>query len=480
VEQDERTTRLGSLDFALLLIWWVALYFFAVIPWQYAHTNETTYEHSLNVLYLTEKMVFLGGLAVLWWRSQASWRTIYAQWFGACLTYALSSYIANWAIERNIYYSGSLYDIPLVASMAWVTGIGVLGLDLAPKQQPARHSESHGVWVARVGMIAVFSLPLLTAWSLFDTSVPPKVRNFRMAVTLGSMMVMGALVFLKQHLLDHELLGLLHASQESFQSLRRLQAQLVQSEKLASLGQLVGGAAHELNNPLTAMLGYSDLLAATSLTGEQRTLAEQISNQVRRTKSLVSSLISFAKQPPSSKILLDVNALAQTAVKLSQPQLSARNIQVHTDLAHVLPHVLADSNQLLQVCLHITENALQAMAETGGFLSVATRCQDNFVVLEFSDQSPAAAEPERVFDPFYAAKPVGQGSGLGLSACYGVIQEHNGKIIRQNRPEGGVIFQIQLPIAQPAASTSPAYEFDDSDSSAELRAPAALTLPPTP
>ncbi len=480
VEQDERTTRLGSLDFTLLLIWWLSLYLFAVIPWQYAHTNETTYEHSLNVLYLTEKMVFLAGLAVLWWRSQGSWRTIYAQWFGACLTYALSSYIANWAIERNIYYSGSLYDVPLVASMAWVTGIGVLSLDLAPKQQPARHRGGHGVWVARVGMIAVFSLPLLTAWSLFDTSVPPRVRNFRMAVTLGSMMVMGAMVFLKQHLLDHELLGLLHASQESFQNLRRLQAQLVQSEKLASLGQLVGGAAHELNNPLTAMLGYSDLLAATSLTGEQRTLAEKISHQVRRTKSLVSSLISFAKQPPSEKALLDVNALAQTAVKLSQPQLSARNIQVHADLAHNLPHILGDSNQLLQVCLHITNNALQAMAEKGGLLSVGTRRQDNFVVLEFSDEGPGAVEPDRVFDPFYTTKPVGQGTGLGLSACYGVIQEHNGRIMCQNRPEGGATFQIQLPIAKPATLTSLAPETNNADSSADLRAGATLTLPPTP
>jgi len=91
VEQDDRTARLGSLDFALLLIWWLYLYLFAVIPWQYAHTNETTYEHAINVLYLTEKMVFLAGLAVVWSRSKGSWRTIYAHWFGASLVYALSS-----------------------------------------------------------------------------------------------------------------------------------------------------------------------------------------------------------------------------------------------------------------------------------------------------------------------------------------------------------------------------------------------------
>jgi signal transduction histidine kinase len=482
VEQDDRTTRLGSLDFALLLVWWLYLYLFAVIPWQYAHTNETLYNHNLNVLYLTEKMVLLGALAVVWWRSQGAWKRVYAQWFGASLTYALSSYVANWAIEKNIYYSGSLYDVPLAVSMAWVTGVGLLALDLSPKQQPARHSGSHGVWVARLGMIAIFSLPLFAAWSVFDTKTPPAVRTFRLVVTLGSMMVMGAMVFLKQHLLDRELLGLLRASQESFENLQRLQVQLVQSEKLASLGQLVGGAAHELNNPLTAMLGYSDLLAATPLDGEQRALADKIGHQVRRTKSLVSSLLSFAKQVPTEKTLLDVNALAQTAVKLSQPQLRARSIQVHTDFTDDLPHILGDSNQLLQVCLHITNNALQAMAEAGGTLTVSTRRQDDLVLLEFSDSGPGADEPDRVFDPFYTTKPVGQGTGLGLSACYGIIQEHKGKILCQNRPEGGATFRIALPaVAKPGPHSSSGLEKNSLESSgAEVRAGATLTLPPTP
>ncbi len=483
VEQDDRTTRLGSLDFALLLIWWLYLYLFAVVPWQYASNNETIFEHNLNILYLTEKMVFLAGLVLLWSRSRGPWKTVYAHWFGASLTYALSSYVANWAIERHIYNSGSLYDVPLVASMAWVTGIGLLALNLAPKQQSTRHSGGHGVWVARLGMITIFSLPLFAAWSVFDTATPPRVRTFRLVVTLGSMMVMGAMVFLKQHLLDRELLELLRASQESFENLRRLQAQLVQSEKLASLGQLVGGAAHELNNPLTAMLGYSDLLVATPLTGEQRLLAEKIGHQVRRTKSLVSSLLSFAKQVPSEKILLDINALSQTAVKLCQPQLRTRNIQVRTELASDLPQILGDSNQLLQVFLHITSNALHAMAEKGGILKVSTQRQDNLVVLEFSDDGPGAQEPDRVFDPFYTTKPVGQGTGLGLSACYGIIQEHNGKIMCQNRPEGGATFRIELPAVGQTGSRASSAGVKTSrpeSSSIEAQAPVALTLPPTP
>jgi signal transduction histidine kinase len=455
VEQDHRTTRLGSLDFSMLLIWWLYLYVVTVIPWQYVFWNDTRYEHNLNVLYLIEKMVFLGALAVLWARSSHSWKTVYVSWFGCTLTYSLSSYLANWAIERKVYFSGSVYDVPLAASMAWVTWIGLGALESAPQQKPSGNSNGHGVWVARVGMITVSSLPLFAAWSVFDVNSPQPVRMFRLFVTLASMLVLGTMVFLKQHLLDRELLSLLEASQQSFDDLRRVQAQLVQSEKLASLGQLVGGAAHELNNPLTAMMGYSELLTATPLNGEQRSLAQKIEHQIRRTRTLVSSLLSFAKQVPAEKTSLNINAMVQTAVKLYPPQLRTASVQVYTDLAKDLPRVMGDSNQLLQVCLHITNNALHAMAETGGSLTVSTRSSNGTVVIEFVDNGPGLQEPDRVFDPFYTTRPVGQGAGLGLSVCYGIIQEHQGTILCQNRPEGGATFRIELPVAARGDSAPP-------------------------
>ena len=455
-EQDERTVRLGLLDFALLLIWWLYLYVFSVMPWEYASFNEQAYGKNLNFVYLTEKIVFLAGLGALWLRSRGDWKTIYAQWFGASLLYALSSYVANWAIVRDVYYSGSLYDLPLAASIAWVTSIGVLACGLSQKQQAAKKSAVRGVWAARFGMVTIFSLPLFAAWSVFDSVIPASVRTFRLVLTLGTMLLMGALVFVKQHLLDRELLGLLRASEESFENLRRVQAQLLQSEKLASLGQLVGGAAHELNNPLTAMLGYSDLLAEMALNDQQRAITQKIVYQVRRTKSLVSSLLSFAKQVPSEKTFVDVRTLASTAIKLSNPQLRAANIQVRTEASEKVPKILGDSNQLLQVFLHIINNALQAMAEVGDTLTMSVRAEQNFVVVEFYDNGPGVKETSRVFDPFYTTRPVGQGTGLGLSACYGIIQEHGGKIVCNNRSSGGALFRIELPIAsyQPQSSSS--------------------------
>jgi len=445
VQQDQRSTRLGTLDFVMLLIWWLYLYLVTLIPWQYVYPDPAVYQHNLNVVYLVEKLALLGGLAMLWLRSTGYWSQVYANWFGCTLTYGLSSYLANWAIERNVYFTGSLYDVPLAASMAWVTWIGVKALHAAPEQKPTRNGNGHAVWAARLGMVAVFSLPLFAAWSAFDFAIPEPVRRFRLVVTLCTMLVLGGMVFLKQHMLDRELLRLLNASQEAFENLRRLQAQLVQSEKLASLGQLVGGAAHELNNPLTAMLGYSELLVSTSLSNEQRSLIQKIEQQLRRTRTLVSSLLSFAQQVPAEKTPIDINALVQTAVKLYPPQLHGAYVQVRTDLASNLPRVLGDSNQLLQVCLHITNNALHAMAEKGGMLQVITRAEDDLVVIEFCDNGPGVQEPERVFDPFYTTRPVGQGAGLGLSVCYGIIQEHKGKILCQNRPEGGATFRVELP-----------------------------------
>ncbi|HVO60430.1 MAG TPA: ATP-binding protein [Terriglobales bacterium] len=449
--EDESVVRFGSLDFALLLIWWIFLYLFAVLPWQYASPDRIPYNRNLNALYLVEKVVLLAGLAYSWTRSSRRWRVVYGHWFGATLAYSLSSFAANWALGRQSYYTGSFYDVPLVASMAWVTVVGLIAYQKRPEQEPVASRQR--IWVARLGMIAAFSLPLFAFWTLFDHTAPAPVRSFRLLLTLGTIMVMGAAVLRKQQLLDRELLSLLQASHRSFDDLKRVQAQLVQSEKLAALGELVGGAAHELNNPLTAMLGYSDLLSATPLSDSQRSMIDKISQQARRTKVLVSSLLSFARQIPGEKTLVNLSAIAQTAIKLVQPQLHTHRVELRTELAPDLPFIAGDSNQLLQVCIHILSNASQALDQVhGGIVQVSTKSEGNNVVLEFADNGPGARDPERVFDPFYTTKPVGQGTGLGLSACYGIVQEHKGKIVCRNRPQGGALFRIELPVMAADAS----------------------------
>jgi two-component system NtrC family sensor kinase len=196
------------------------------------------------------------------------------------------------------------------------------------------------------------------------------------------------------------------------------------------------------------MLGYSELLASSGLTEEQRSLASKIAQQVRRTRVLISSLLNFARQVPGEKVLVDLNSVVRTALKHNQPQFSSRRIEVQVNLADDLKQVSGDPNQLLQVVLHIASNSQQALEEVGGgIFSVRTRQKNDTVMLELSDNGPGAREPERVFDPFYTTRSLGKGAGLGLSACYGIIQDHHGRILCTNRVEGGMTICIELPVA---------------------------------
>ncbi|MFZ0759689.1 MAG: histidine kinase dimerization/phospho-acceptor domain-containing protein [Candidatus Sulfotelmatobacter sp.] len=456
--EDEYAARLRRLDFALMLTWWVYLYALIVIPWQYVVPDVAAYNDNLNSLYLIEKLAFLGTLFIAWTGSKGGWRTFYASLFGASFTYAASSHLANWAIDRHAYYSGSLYDIPLAVSMAWITVIGLQTRERAPQAGIGSASPSHGVWLARLGMIAAFSLPLFAGWALLDAAVSPRVRSFRVVTTLGSALLMGVMVFVRQRLLDRELLRLLTHSRESIANLKRLQAQITESEKLASIGQLVGGAAHELNNPITAMLGYSDLLLSTPLTPEQNELVGRIGQHARRTRSLVASLLSFAKQSPAAMAPVDLSTLLRTAVKLSQPRWQALRIEVRTEFPPDLLLVRGDSNLLLQVCVQIINDALQAVdQQSSRTLIIAAERHDSVAIVNISDARPAG-------DPAGSKQTLGNVrpdpdtakslSGLGLSACQGILQQHRGRILWQQNQDTGTAIRIELPIIIPAPEKS--------------------------
>ena len=444
--QDEYSARLRRLDFALMMSWWMYLYVFAVMAWQYVVANVAVYDNNLNLLYLIEKLAFLSALFVAWLNSKNGWKIFYASLFGASITYAASSYFANWALSRQGYYSGSLYDIPLAVSMAWITVIGLRTSKHQPQAVVVRStSTSHGVWLARLGMIAAFSLPLFAAWALLDGAIPPRIRSFRVVLTLATALLMGIMVFVRQRLLDRELVRLLADSRESFANLKRLQAQITESEKLASVGQLVGGAAHELNNPIAAMLGYSDLLMSTPLNPEQHQLAEKIGQQVRRTKSLVASLLSFAKQGPAAMAPVDVSTVLRTAVKLAQPQWQALKIEVHTELQPNLPLVLGDSNQLLQVCVQILNNALHAADQRNArTLTVTAQHKDGLTIIDISDSNLATSLAEK--ETKEEQKEDQTLSSLGLSACQGILQQHRGRIFWQQNRNAGTTIRIELPV----------------------------------
>ncbi len=456
--ESENNLRYGYLDFTLLLSWWVYLFLFVVVPWQYVVRDKAIYTGNYSMLYTVENIIFLIGIGALLIRAPRNWRFVYANLFGAASLYTLGDFLMRNAIREGKYYTGSVYDLPVVASLVWFGTAGIVAYWLCPSERKfatpgsavpaaAQHRRHEGVWPSWMAMIAVLSLPVLALWCVTNDATPAAVRQFRLLVTLCAILPLSSLVFLRQHLVDADRLRLLNASQESLENLRRLQTQFVQAEKLASLGQLAAGAAHEINNPLTAILGYSDLLIDDETAGEKpRSIAAKIRDQARRTKTLVTNLLSFARQVPAERTLLDVNTIVTSAVQLRKLDLRGKNINIELHTESVLPGVRGDANQLLQVFFNIINNAVDAMEEVGGgVLTVRTAREYSSVVIQFSDTGPGIREPQLVFDPFYTTKPVGKGTGLGLSICYGLVHEHGGRISGYNRPEGGATFRIELP-----------------------------------
>ncbi len=447
LRDDERDERIRLLDFSLLLTWWIFVYVYLVIPWQTVLIDEPTYSNNFNVAYLTEKIVLLACLAVLAYTARGGWRHLYGQLLGAGALYASSSYVANWAIGHKTYYSGSIYDIPLTLSMAWMAAPAILAphYDLS-RAKPAK--PIFGIWITRVSMLALFTLPWAALHAELNPSLPRSVKNFRIVVSLLTMVVMGVLVFWRQRLLGGELAWLLERSQRSFEDLKALQGQLVQSEKLASLGQLVGGAAHEINNPLTAMLGYSDLLSASNLPPHEKQQATNISEQVRRTKGLVSSLLTFAHQAPARLTAIDPNSVLQTAMRLVAPQLEEHAVVAHLELGSSLPAVLADSNQLLHVCLHLAgQIGAHPNSAKHAPLCVRTRQEGNSVVIDFHSGFPSSQPP--FCNTLLGSEGANKPSTLSLSACCRIVEEHGGHILR---PASNDIqaFRMELPIAPKA------------------------------
>lgn len=440
--------RYGNLDFLLLTLWWIYLYLFAVIPWQYVVWQPGQYGYSYNVLYWAENLVFLIGLGVATVNTEKPWRIVYGHLFAAAWCYTASSLVINVGIDRQQYFTGSLYDVPLVASFVWFGTAGIIANQLRPApMQDIEPVKGTAVWPRRLATAGVLSLPLFVAWNALISTAPEPVKNFRLLITVAAILLGGSLVFLRQYLVDRERLRLLRASEEAIENLKRLQSQFVQSEKLASLGQLAAGAAHEINNPLTAILGYTELLIDdTTLGPRQRSLAEKLREQARRTTALVNNLLSFARQVPVEKTLLDINVIVSSALQLRNLDLRDKNIRIELQTESVVPGVRGDPNQLLQVFFNIISNAVDAMTEVGGGVLQVRTCRDRAnVVIEFSDSGPGIKEPHLVFDPFYTTKPVGKGTGLGLSICYGIVQEHSGRISCYNRPNGGATFRVELP-----------------------------------
>jgi len=233
-----------------------------------------------------------------------------------------------------------------------------------------------------------------------------------------------------------------------------LQAKLMHTEKMAALGQLVSGVAHEVNNPLAAIVGFTDLLLENPrIPEEAKQDLQVILQQAQRTRTIVQNLLSFARQMPAQHEPVQINSIVRQTLKLRAYDFSSQGTEITENYDENLPLFVGDPHQLQQVFLNVLNNAYDAVQENGhsGKIEITTSHSDGQLEVSFRDNGPGISHPDRIFDPFFTTKEVGKGTGLGLSICYGIIRSHRGEIVARNNTDGlGCTFTVRLPAAKSA------------------------------
>jgi PAS domain S-box-containing protein len=233
--------------------------------------------------------------------------------------------------------------------------------------------------------------------------------------------------------------------------LKTTQLQLLQAKKLSTIGEVISGVAHELNNPLSAVLGFSQLLLGRPASAPVRRELEKIHESALRCQRIVGNLLSFARVHRPERRYLGINGIIEKTLDIKRYQLHVNNIAVVTDLDPQLPRTMIDFHQMQQVLLNLVNNAQHAMVaddRSGGLLSIRTSEVSGWVRIEISDDGGGMDEQtlERIFDPFFTTKEPGEGTGLGLSVSYGIVKEHGGRIWARSCKDEGTTFTIELPV----------------------------------
>jgi signal transduction histidine kinase len=248
---------------------------------------------------------------------------------------------------------------------------------------------------------------------------------------------------------------------ERTRELRELQGSLVQFEKMSAVGRLVSGVAHELNNPLTAIVGYAELaeagLARSAAGAPERGHLAVVREQAERCRKIVADLLQFVRRNDTRLDPVKLNEAVQGAVQLGAYELTNPAVRLERSLSTADPIVLADASKIQQAVLALISNAADAILERAreGTIRIETRVEEDRAVIDVRDEGTGIREIDRIFDPFYTTKGVGKGTGLGLSICFGIVKEHGGEISAENW-ERGARFTIRLPLAPAAIATAPA------------------------
>ncbi len=297
------------------------------------------------------------------------------------------------------------------------------------------------------GIKSTVSIPLISKGTTFGVlSVYSTKPGFfdKKKITLLTSFANFAAIAMENSRLYHEL-------KLAFENLKETQTRLVQTEKLSAIGEMVAGVAHEINNPLTAVLGFSQLLLGQECDEKIKTKLLKISNEATRCAKIVQNLLTFARKQKPEKRYIGINGIIESVLEMRSYQLKVDNIEIVKELAPDLPKTMADYTQLQQAFLNIINNAHQAMSDNnGGMLTIKTEAKGQKIFVSFQDSGPGISSDnlKKIFDPFFTTKPAGKGTGLGLSLCYGIMREHGGSIHVESEKGKGALFRLELPITE--------------------------------
>ncbi len=430
---------------ALVALWWMYLYALIISPWRWVLPSRHEYLLSFARLHELQNVSVALWLVALWLATKGPWRRAYGHLTSAFALLAVSTGLFYRAWNSQRWLAAMIFQALIAAAFLWLSQSTQTSTADRPDAAPRRATPSlgTGAWLASITAIGI---PLLAFWSSLLSSAPEPVQRFRLLVTFATLVAAALLLYWWQDVAESQRDRLVKNLEASVRELRGLQGHFAEAEKLASLGQLAAGAAHEINNPVAAMLGYSELLRSDpSASLRVQDFGRKIGEQTRRIRNLVQNLLSLAEPEAREMETVDVSTPLRGALELRRISAGHRkqNLSLVTGEEPFL--VRGDREKLLQVFYRL----LLALSEGDDDASVEARLSGGNdgerVLVEFIGKPGPSSSSSAPAPEVYNAQRAQQGKQLSLSVCYAIVKEHGGAIAHETRMDGGKIFRVELP-----------------------------------
>ena len=467
------------LDLVLIALFSAFVYIYFVVSIAVTDGREDLYKDNLTQLLNARNLLLALWATYVWWTSSSTpWRRVLGVYAtGLALTF-LGGLVYGAVQARGTYAPGALWDIVFMAPYVAMLLAAAVAYD-----EKLFEPEEEAPALSKLPVVSLIAITLLVAIPVIDLiarrflEVSAATESLRIRLALAMLIPFGLVVVAREFLSRRALI-------RAGQDLASAREQLVQKEKLAAVGQLVSGVAHELNNPLQGVLGYAELMLATKPPSLGTEELRAIRDNANRAAGIVRNLLTFAGRTESARGWQQMNRIVRDAVATREPHLIGAGIDLKLQVADRLPLVYVDHKRLEDVIIKLVDNAEAAIKlrrsgqsfqathpeRARGEIVITTRLEGepDRILVDVADNGSGLKEEDltRVFDPFFTTREVGQGTGLGLSVCYGIIQEHGGNITARNRTTGGAEFTVELPVMaeslvaanSPGAQTPPMPE----------------------